>query len=272
MAAMKPRTGDGPLEVTKEGRGIVMRVPLEGGGRLVVELSADEANALGDALKSRARLSVPSTSATDGPGRDQRPGPYRVRCSCRRPPIRREVPAWTVAPPTVTTDRRMVARGPGADVLAAAVAADYGQLSLGPGAVDVLELAVALLGCSNGRGHRRGRRGHSRAVSGRPGLERVLLVGRRRRRAPADCRRGGRRAGEDREGHAALASTAGSTPTTPACGPTSRGCSSARYGFHRRSSRPRGRTRWLVPCSTLHGSRPRPPAAVVDAAGDGAGG
>jgi Protein of unknown function (DUF3117) len=54
MAAMKPRTGDGPLEVTKEGRGIVMRVPLEGGGRLVVELSADEASALGDALKSVA--------------------------------------------------------------------------------------------------------------------------------------------------------------------------------------------------------------------------
>jgi hypothetical protein len=51
MAAMKPRTGDGPLEVTKEGRGIVMRVPLEGGGRLVVELTPDEAQALGDALK-----------------------------------------------------------------------------------------------------------------------------------------------------------------------------------------------------------------------------
>ena len=51
MAAMKPRTGDGPLEVTKEGRGIVMRVPLEGGGRLVVELTPDEAEALGDALK-----------------------------------------------------------------------------------------------------------------------------------------------------------------------------------------------------------------------------
>src|SRR5690349_10114593 len=45
MAAMKPRTGDGPLEVTKEGRGIVMRVPLEGGGRLVVEMTPDEANA-----------------------------------------------------------------------------------------------------------------------------------------------------------------------------------------------------------------------------------
>jgi hypothetical protein len=58
MAAMKPRTGDGPLEVTKEGRGIVMRVPLEGGGRLVVELSADEAASLGDALKTV----VPSSS------------------------------------------------------------------------------------------------------------------------------------------------------------------------------------------------------------------
>src|SRR5205823_807757 len=52
MAAMKPRTGDGPLEVTKEGRGIVMRVPLEGGGRLVVEMTPDEANALSEALKS----------------------------------------------------------------------------------------------------------------------------------------------------------------------------------------------------------------------------
>lgn len=52
MAAMKPRTGDGPLEVTKEGRGIVMRVPLEGGGRLVVEMTKDEANDLSEALKS----------------------------------------------------------------------------------------------------------------------------------------------------------------------------------------------------------------------------
>ncbi|TCP56228.1 uncharacterized protein DUF3117 [Tamaricihabitans halophyticus] len=52
MAAMKPRTGDGPLEVTKEGRGIVMRVPLEGGGRLVVEMSSEEASALAEALKT----------------------------------------------------------------------------------------------------------------------------------------------------------------------------------------------------------------------------
>jgi hypothetical protein len=51
MAAMKPRTGDGPLEVTKEGRGIVLRMPLEGGGRLVVEMTPDEAAALGEAIK-----------------------------------------------------------------------------------------------------------------------------------------------------------------------------------------------------------------------------
>lgn len=55
MAAMKPRTGDGPLEVTKEGRGIVMRVPLEGGGRLVVELSPAEAGELSEALSAVAR-------------------------------------------------------------------------------------------------------------------------------------------------------------------------------------------------------------------------
>ena len=43
MAAMKPRTGDGPLEVSAEGRGIVMRIPSEGGGRLVIELNEQEA-------------------------------------------------------------------------------------------------------------------------------------------------------------------------------------------------------------------------------------
>ena len=51
MAARRPRTGDGPLEVTKEGRGIVLRMPLEGGGRLVVEMNAEEATALGEAIK-----------------------------------------------------------------------------------------------------------------------------------------------------------------------------------------------------------------------------
>jgi len=50
MAAMKPRTGDGPLEVTKEGRSLIMRVPIDGGGRLVLELNNDEAAALRDVL------------------------------------------------------------------------------------------------------------------------------------------------------------------------------------------------------------------------------
>ena len=50
MAAMKPRTGDGPLEVVKEGRSIIMRVPLEGGGRLVVEITPDEIKELQEAL------------------------------------------------------------------------------------------------------------------------------------------------------------------------------------------------------------------------------
>ena len=54
MAAMKPRTGDGPLEVTKEGRGIVMRVPLEGGGRLVVAMTPAEATDLGEQLSEVA--------------------------------------------------------------------------------------------------------------------------------------------------------------------------------------------------------------------------
>ena len=51
MAAMKPRTGDGPMEVTKEGRDIIMRVPVDGGGRLVVELTPAEATDLLNCLK-----------------------------------------------------------------------------------------------------------------------------------------------------------------------------------------------------------------------------
>ena len=57
MAAMKPRTGDGPLEVTKEGRGIVLRMPLEGGGRLVVEMTPEEAKELGAAIEGCEGLS-----------------------------------------------------------------------------------------------------------------------------------------------------------------------------------------------------------------------
>jgi hypothetical protein len=49
---MKPRTGDGPMEVVKEGRGYILRLPLEGGGRLVVEMNADEVKQLGDTLQA----------------------------------------------------------------------------------------------------------------------------------------------------------------------------------------------------------------------------
>lgn len=50
MAAMKPRTGDGPMEVVKEGRSLIMRIPLEGGGRLVLEITKDDAQALKECL------------------------------------------------------------------------------------------------------------------------------------------------------------------------------------------------------------------------------
>ncbi|NKX51093.1 DUF3117 domain-containing protein [Arthrobacter deserti] len=50
MAAMKPRTGDGPMEVTKEGRSLILRVPIDGGGRLVLEMNAEEAGYLKDCL------------------------------------------------------------------------------------------------------------------------------------------------------------------------------------------------------------------------------
>jgi len=53
---MKPRTGDGPMEVTKEARSLVMRIPLEGGGRFVVELNQEEARNLADVLNTAVSL------------------------------------------------------------------------------------------------------------------------------------------------------------------------------------------------------------------------
>ncbi len=50
MAAMKPRTGEGPMEVVRQQRKLVMRIPTDGGGRLVVELNDDEAQELKAAL------------------------------------------------------------------------------------------------------------------------------------------------------------------------------------------------------------------------------
>ena len=78
MAAMKPRTGDGPLEVVKEGRGIVLRMPLEGGGRLVVEMTPDEAAALRDAIQGCDGVNLSCRKLrTNGP-RPHGRGPFRV--------------------------------------------------------------------------------------------------------------------------------------------------------------------------------------------------
>lgn len=51
MAAQKPRTGDGPLEIVREGRSIVMRIPVEGGGRLVLDISEDEVQAIRECVE-----------------------------------------------------------------------------------------------------------------------------------------------------------------------------------------------------------------------------
>lgn len=50
MAAMKPRTTGGVMEAVEESRKIVMRIPSDGGGRIVVELSKEEAAELGSLL------------------------------------------------------------------------------------------------------------------------------------------------------------------------------------------------------------------------------
>lgn len=54
MAAMKPRTGNGPMEAVIESRKIVMRIPTDGGGRLVIELNKEEAAELGSLLTAVA--------------------------------------------------------------------------------------------------------------------------------------------------------------------------------------------------------------------------
>ena len=50
MAAMKPRTTGGATEAVEESRKIVMRIPSDGGGRIVIELSKEEAAELGSLL------------------------------------------------------------------------------------------------------------------------------------------------------------------------------------------------------------------------------
>jgi hypothetical protein len=52
VAAMKPRTGSGPIEATKEARSYVIRVPMDDGSRLVVSFTLDEAKELAALLTS----------------------------------------------------------------------------------------------------------------------------------------------------------------------------------------------------------------------------
>lgn len=53
MAAMKQRGGEGPLEVVPESRPgqYMLRIPVEGGGRLQVQINLDEAQRLLEDLK-----------------------------------------------------------------------------------------------------------------------------------------------------------------------------------------------------------------------------
>lgn len=51
MAAMKPRTGDGPLETERTNHGTTLKIPLEGGGRMVLEMKDAELNELYEVVK-----------------------------------------------------------------------------------------------------------------------------------------------------------------------------------------------------------------------------
>ncbi|MEY4000450.1 MAG: DUF3117 domain-containing protein [Phenylobacterium zucineum] len=56
MAAQKPRGTDGPLEAEREKPGrIVLKLPVEGGGRMVVSMDDKEAQDLIDVLAGVVR-------------------------------------------------------------------------------------------------------------------------------------------------------------------------------------------------------------------------
>ncbi|MBM7825075.1 MULTISPECIES: DUF3117 domain-containing protein [Arcanobacterium] len=52
MAAMKPRTGDGPLEAERDNHGVTLKIPLEGGGRLVLSLTDDDVSEMVSVLEA----------------------------------------------------------------------------------------------------------------------------------------------------------------------------------------------------------------------------
>lgn len=56
MVAMKPRTGDGPLEAEPTNRGVTLRIPVEGGGRIVLDMKESDIDELYCVLKDVSKL------------------------------------------------------------------------------------------------------------------------------------------------------------------------------------------------------------------------
>lgn len=60
MVAMKPRTGDGPLEAERSLHGFVLRIPLEGGGRMVLDYTKEELAELARVLNEALEIKTDS--------------------------------------------------------------------------------------------------------------------------------------------------------------------------------------------------------------------
>ncbi len=140
MAAMKPRTGDGPLEVTKEGRGIVMRVPARGWWPPRRRAERRRGRRPRRSAQGRRRLIVAHTESQTDQLIPPQVSPPEFALSALRPHAIRgvEVVAFPVLP------------------------GDDGSVLLGPGAAELGdELGVDLLAAARGRlRDRQDRRGH----------------------------------------------------------------------------------------------------------------
>lgn len=58
MAAMKPRTSDGPLEAERDNHGVTVKIPLEGGGRMVLLFKDDELATLAEVVNAQIKEST----------------------------------------------------------------------------------------------------------------------------------------------------------------------------------------------------------------------
>ena len=56
MVAMKPRTSDGPLEAEPTNRGVTLRIPVEGGGRIVLDMKESDIDELYRVLEDVRKL------------------------------------------------------------------------------------------------------------------------------------------------------------------------------------------------------------------------